>query len=159
VALRVGEMCALNTDSVRHHQGLAQRSCSAAKAVALSASRVRSKALRDLDRLIDGCADTPLIRNTCGDRRTAPLCSRNASAQYGMLNAIEYATDGAVANPIAIRGRPAATRCRDRDGPRQDASSCARSWNAAAAEPKSGAMLLESSARCLSPCEVATTSG
>ena len=67
MALRVGEMCALNADSVRHNQGW-RTIVFCGKGGDTFERVVPVQALRDLDRLIDGRTATPLIRNTRGDR-------------------------------------------------------------------------------------------
>jgi integrase/recombinase XerD len=75
MALRVGEMCALNTDSVRHNQRW-RTIVFRDKGGDTFERVVPVQALRDLDQLIDGCTDTPLIRNTRGDRMDRAAADR-----------------------------------------------------------------------------------
>ena len=75
MALHVGEMYALNTDSVRHNQGW-RTIVFRGKGGDTFERVVPVQALRDLDRLIDGCTDTPLIRNTQGDRMDRAAADR-----------------------------------------------------------------------------------
>jgi site-specific recombinase XerD len=75
MALRVGEMCALNADSVHHNQGW-RTVVFRGKGGDTFERVVPVQALRDLDRLIDGRTSAPLIPNTRGDRMDRAAADR-----------------------------------------------------------------------------------
>ena len=75
MALRVGEMCALNADSVHYNQGW-RTIVFRGKGGDTYERVIPVQALRDLDRVIDGRTSTPLIRNTRGDRMDRAAADR-----------------------------------------------------------------------------------